>query len=356
MSHATERLYERLLLRPADVPSTRDDFEVVGVFNPGAVRIDGEVILLVRVAERPREKRPGYTGLPRWENHGELTVDWVPDDQLEPIDPRVVRRKADGLVRLTFTSHLRVVRCGDGRSVEEVTETKFVPGSELEEFGVEDPRITPLYGRFYFTYVAVSRHGAATALGSTADFKEFTRQGVIFCSENKDVVLFPEWVAGAHVALHRPNPATPFCRPEMWVAWSQDIIHWGHHGVLHGGGAEWETGRVGAGTPPVRVPGGWLEIYHGSRHTTTPGRGRQVLDGRTPPGPGEPRPDPPPHPGIDLRADRRIRAPRLRPRRRLPDRDRRDRRHFLVYYGAADTCTAVVEFSKEELMGTLVPV
>src|SRR3954468_6760424 len=116
-----ERLYERLLLRPADVPPTRDDFEVVGVFNPGAVRINGEVILLVRVAERPRERRPGFTGLPRWDPVGGLTVDWVPEPELDLIDPRVVRRKADGLVRLTFTSHLRVVRCGDGRAVREIT-------------------------------------------------------------------------------------------------------------------------------------------------------------------------------------------------------------------------------------------
>jgi predicted GH43/DUF377 family glycosyl hydrolase len=351
---ALKRLYERLLLRPADVKPTRDDFEVVGVFNPGAVRVDGEVVLLVRVAERPRERRPGYTGLPRWENHGDLTVDWVPDDQLERVDPRVVRRKADGLVRLTFTSHLRVVRCGDGRSVEEVTETKFVPGSELEEYGVEDPRITPLHGRFYFTYVAVSRHGAATALGSTAEFKEFTRQGVIFCSENKDVVLFPEWVAGAHVALHRPNPATPFCRPEMWVAWSQDIIHWGHHGVLHGGGAEWETGRVGAGTPPVRVPGGWLEIYHGSRHTTRPGEvgkystGALLLDldnparilRRTPESIFEPTADFERHGFV--------------PDVVFPTGIVETKDTFLVYYGAADTCTAVVEFSREELMEKLV--
>src|SRR3954451_7872133 len=343
---ALKRLFERLLLRPADVKPTRDDFEVVGVFNPGAVRVNGEVILLVRVAERPREKRPGHTGLPRWENHGELTVDWVPDDQLEPIDPRVVRRKADGLVRLTFTSHLRVVRCGDGRSVEDVTGTKFVPGSELEEYGVEDPRITPLHGRFYFTYVAVSRHGAATALGSTAEFKEFTRQGVIFCSENKDVVLFPEQVAGANVALHRPNPATPFCRPEMWVAWSQDIIHWGHHGVLHGGGAEWETGRVGAGPPPVRVAEGWLEIYHGSRHTTEPGEvgkystGALLLDLENP----AQILRRPPESIFDPTAD--FERHGFVPDVVFPTGIVETPETFLVYYGAADTCTGVVEFSK----------
>jgi predicted GH43/DUF377 family glycosyl hydrolase len=351
-----KRLFEKLLLHPSDLKPTRDDFEVVGVFNPGAVRINGEVVLLVRVAERPRERRPGHTGLPRWLNNGELTVDWIPSDELAPLDPRVVRRKADGLVRLTFTSHLRVVRCGDGRSVEEVTDIRFLPSSELEEYGVEDPRITPLYGRYYFTYVAVSRHGAATALASTVDFRDITRHGVIFCSENKDVVLFPEWIAGAHVALHRPNPATPFCRPEMWVAWSQDIIHWGHHGVLHGGGAAWEAGRVGAGTPPLRVPGGWLEIYHGSRHTTEPGAvgkystGALLLDlenpakilRRTPESIFEPEADFERHGFV--------------PDVVFPTGIVETKDTFLVYYGAADTCTAVVEFSREELMAKLIAV
>ena len=145
------------------------------------------------------------------------------------------------------------------------------PKLTLEEFGVEDPRITALDGRFFFTYVAVSRHGAATALASTTDFRQFERHGIIFCPENKDVVLFPERIDGQYVALHRPNAATPFCRPEMWVARSPDLIHWGRHECLHGGGAEWETGRVGAGTPPVRVDSGWLEIYHGNRQPTRPG-------------------------------------------------------------------------------------
>ena len=138
-----------------------------------------------------------------------MTIDWVPDAELEPVDPRVVRRKADGLVRLTFTSHLRVVRCGDGRAVREVTDVTFRPQTELEEFGVEDPRITPLDGRFYFTYVAVSRHGPATALASTADFRTFERHGVIFCPENKDVVLFPEKIGGTFAALHRPVCGDP---------------------------------------------------------------------------------------------------------------------------------------------------
>ena len=69
---------ERLLLSPDDLEPSRDDFEVVGVFNPGAIRVGDEVILLVRVAERPRERRPGFTASPRWVPGEGLTIDWLP--------------------------------------------------------------------------------------------------------------------------------------------------------------------------------------------------------------------------------------------------------------------------------------
>jgi beta-1,2-mannobiose phosphorylase / 1,2-beta-oligomannan phosphorylase len=349
-----KRHFERLLLRPSDLEPSQPELEVVGAFNPGAVLAGGEVILLVRVAERPRERRAGFTPLPRWSAGEGLVIDWADDDSIEVLDPRVVRRKADGLVRLTFISHIRVVRCGDGRGVADLTMTRFSPESPLEEFGVEDPRITAIGDRYYFTYVAVSRHGAATALASTTDFRRFDRHGVIFCPENKDVVLFPERINGDYVALHRPNAATPFCRPEMWVARSPDLIHWGGHACLHGGGAEWETGRVGAGTPPVRVAEGWLEIYHGNRQPTRPGEVGAYSTGALLLDPNDP-----------ARVIRRTPSSIFEPSAEfervgfVPDVvfvtgivELSD--SYLVYYGAADSCTAVVEFSKDEVLGALV--
>jgi predicted GH43/DUF377 family glycosyl hydrolase len=344
------RLSTRLLLRPADVPASRDDFEVVGVFNPGAVRAGDEVVLLVRVAERPRERRPGFTGLPRWDPTGGLTIDWVPDAEWEPIDPRVVRRKVDGLVRLTFTSHLRVVRCGDGQEVREVTDVTFRPQWEVEEFGVEDPRITPLNGRFYFTYVAVSRHGPATALASTTDFFTFERHGVIFCPENKDVVVFPETISGAFAALHRPVCGTPFTRPEMWVARSPDLFHWGGHTPLSVSGGEWQSGRVGAGPPPIRVSGGWLAIYHGNQQTTRPGEvgiyygGALLLDaadtGRVLRRTAEPF----------FRPEAEFEVAGFVPNVVFPTGIVEAGEALLVYYGAADAVTAVAGFDRRELL------
>jgi predicted GH43/DUF377 family glycosyl hydrolase len=347
------RHFEKLLLRPADLKPSREDSEVVGVFNPGAIRAGDEVILLVRVAERPRERRAGFTASPRWVPGEGLTIDWLADDAIEVLDPRVVRRKADGLVRLTFISHLRVIRCGDGRSVREVTGTRFLPDSEMEEFGVEDPRITTLGDRHYFTYVSVSRHGAATALASTSDFRQFERHGIIFCPENKDVVLFPEKVEGEFVALHRPNAATPFCRPEMWVARSPDLIRWGRHESLHGGDAEWETGRVGAGTPPVRVDDGWLEIYHGNRHPTRPGEVGRYSTGLLLLDPDNPAKILRRTAGSVFEPTAEFERIGFVPEVVFPTGIVDGHHSYLVYYGAADSCTAVVEFSKDEVRSLL---
>ena len=345
---------QTLLLSPEDLKPSREDFEVVGVFNPGAVLVDGEVVLLVRVAERPRERREGFTPLPRWELGQGSVVDWTADSEVEPLDPRVVRRKADGLIRLTFLSHLRVVRCGaDGRSVTELADVHFWPNSPMEEFGVEDPRITWIDDRFWITYVAVSRHGAATSLASTTDFQTFERHGVIFCVENKDVVLFPELIEGEYVALHRPNAATPFTRPEIWIARSTDLIHWGRHEPLSWGSGVWETGRVGAGPPPIRVPEGWLEIYHGNRRPGAPGEigvysaGALLLDLKDPSLVVKRTPHAFFSPAVDFERIGFV-SEVVFPTGIVTEGDT-----LLLYYGAADSRVAVVEFSLAELLASL---
>jgi predicted GH43/DUF377 family glycosyl hydrolase len=354
---SVRRLSTQLLLGPEDVPASRPDFEVVGAFNPGAILAGDEVVLLVRVAERPREQRPGFVGLPRWDLAEGLTVDWVPAVELEMLDPRVYRRKADGLLRLAFTSHLRVVRCGDGRAVREVTDVTFRPETEVEEFGVEDPRITTLGGRHYFTYVAVSRHGPATSLAWTDDFRTFERAGVIFCPENKDVVLFPEKIGGSFAALHRPVCGTPFTRPEMWAARSPDLFHWGAHLPLDvsGGGGAWQSGRVGAGTPPLRVHDGWLEIYHGNRHPTRPGEvgtyygGALLIDPEDPSRVVRRTPEPFFRPEADFEVHGFV------PNVVFPTGVVRSGESLLIYYGAADAATAVAEFSEQEILDAMIP-
>ncbi|MEX0936854.1 MAG: glycoside hydrolase family 130 protein [Pirellulales bacterium] len=266
-----QRLFQKLLIQPQDLAPSSDGLEVIGTFNPGVAEHAGQVVILARVAERQEERRAGYVALPRWEN-GQVIAEWIDEKDVECLDPRVVVRKSDNLLRLTFTSHLRVIRSQDGRTVTDWNAGHMYPSEPWEEYGIEDPRIVWLDDRFWITYVAVSRHGAATALASTSDFITFERHGIIFCPENKDVVLFPERIGGEYVALHRPTPAHRFSPPEMWLARSPDLLHWGSHRPLHGGTAAWESDRVGGGAPPIRTEHGWLEVYHASRRSTVAGQ------------------------------------------------------------------------------------
>jgi len=261
------RQFTRCMLEPDDVAPSHEGLSVVGAFNPGVTELGGEVVLLVRIAETPAEARPGHVGLPRWTENGAVVVDWELADDWELVDRRVVRHRASGRLRLTFTSHLRVFTSTDWRTLGGELEQRIFPEREEELYGIEDPRITRIGDTYYITYVAVSVYGAATALLSTKDFRSFTRHGIILPPENKDVLLFPERINGDFVALHRPNPNMHFSPPGIWLASSPDLVHWGQHRPLLAGTGQWESGKIGGGCPPLRVADGWLEIYHGNAVT-----------------------------------------------------------------------------------------
>jgi beta-1,2-mannobiose phosphorylase / 1,2-beta-oligomannan phosphorylase len=345
------RLTQSLLLSPTDIQSSVYDYQVIGVFNPGAIRIGDEVFLLVRVAETPVETRAGFVGLPSWDD-GNRVVHWIAEEDLELPDARVVRRKSDRLLRLTSISHLRVFHQRRGEP-DWVPGPMLLPDSSSEEFGIEDPRITEIDGTYWITYVAVSRHGAATALMSTNDMLTFKRHGLIFCPENKDVMLFPEKIADQYVALHRPNPNSHFSPPQIWLARSPDLLHWGQHEVLYRGQSDWEGDRVGGGTPPILIEEGWLHLYHGSQRSDRPGQvgtysvGALLLD----------RDDPS---LILARSSESIMVPTAEFERSgfvpdvvFPTAMIDQGETFSVYYGAADTCVGVVTFSRTELLAAL---
>lgn len=348
-----KRRVQTVVARPVDLSPSRDDFEVVGVFNPGVAAMDDQTVMLVRVAERPRNDRRGFTALPRWDPDRRLVVDWLPNDALTPVDPRVVCINKTGRARLTFTSHLRVLRSRDGHRIDTWDGPRFQPQLAWESYGVEDARVTRIGQRWYFTYVAVSPWGVATALASTNDFHTFRRHGIVFCPENKDVVLFPERIGGSYWAVHRPVPATPFSSPELWLARSEDLLGWGDHRRLAGGDAGWEADRIGAGPPPLRIEQGWLLLYHGSRPSRRHGRvgaycaGAMLLDADRPGDISARSTDRLMHPETDFERTGFV------PQVVFPTGIVRVAERLRVYYGAADTCTAMVEFLIDDVLGAL---
>jgi predicted GH43/DUF377 family glycosyl hydrolase len=101
--------------------------------------------------------------------------------------------------------------------------------------------------------------------------------------DQKDVVLFPEKVAGRYLALTRPMPGSFGRILGIWIAESDDLVHWGNHRPVALPRARmWDEMRVGASLVPIRVEGGWLEIYHGADRVNRYGVGAMLLDAEDP--------------------------------------------------------------------------
>jgi predicted GH43/DUF377 family glycosyl hydrolase/glycosyltransferase involved in cell wall biosynthesis len=319
------RLKENPLLTAADVPPSLPALEVVSVFNAAAARVDNEVVLLLRVGESPRagaappadaqtldlsgpepqlqELAPGYAAkdvvgmafLDTQRTPPGVVEVFLPRDLpgLDLSDPRTIRyRNRTGGVSatpddsgdfLTQMSHLRVARSRDGIHFTVDATPTIVPANRLEEYGCEDPRATLIDGVWHVTYVSVSRLGITTSRLTTTDFRAFDRHGVMFLPDHKDVVLFPERVGGRYVAFTRPMPQSFGRVLGMWIAFSDDLVSWGDHRPLAlPRPGFWDELRTGAGTTPIRVPEGWLEIYHGVDRSSRYALGGLLLDSDDP--------------------------------------------------------------------------
>lgn len=253
------------LVTPEMVPPSDPGLVVKGALNPGAVRFEDEVLLLLRVAETGRASAeqvsvPTY----RFEGgRGRLEV--LRLDRSDP-DVRLKDRRAvvyRGREYVSTMSHLRLARSRDGVRFEVEDAPFLVPHDESEELGVEDARVVEIDGWYYVSYTAVSRDSYGTSLLRTRDFADLEHLGMIFTVPNKDVCIFPEKIGGFYYALHRPYNHD-FGQSSIWIARSPDLLHWGRHECLIRPRAnEWESDKIGGGAPPIRTDEGWLEIYHG---------------------------------------------------------------------------------------------
>jgi len=280
---ATFRAPENPIIGPHDVKPSREDFEVIGVFNAGVARYGREVILLLRVAERPINDDASVvlTALFDFEQNRLVTRSFPKSDPENDFsDPRLIVRPKE--TYLTSISHLRLARSTDGIHFAIDEDPTLAAANTYETFGIEDPRITRIENTYYINYVAVAPLGVTTCLASTQNFESFQRHGVIFHPENKDVVIFPERIEGTYYALHRPHSPL-FQKNDMWVAESPDLLCWGHHRHLMGlrNGA-WDETRIGAGAVPFRVDDGWLEVYHGADSHNRYCLGAVLLDAKEP--------------------------------------------------------------------------
>jgi beta-1,2-mannobiose phosphorylase / 1,2-beta-oligomannan phosphorylase len=263
------RYEENPLITPMDVKPHRSDFEVIGAFNAGITTFNDEIIMLLRVAERPISenrnivKSPIYNPITNELDILELDIN---DPAYDFSDPRTIQHTGEkgGFAYLTSLSYFRIARSKDGHNFT-IDERPFVyPSNELETFGIEDPRITKIDDTYYIYFSAVSPVGVGESMVSTKDFVTIEHHGMIFAPENKDVLIFPEKINGKYYALHRPVPKSAG-EPEIWIAESTNLLHWGNHKHLLGlREGMWDSARMGGGAVPIKTEKGWLELYHGA--------------------------------------------------------------------------------------------
>lgn len=134
-----------------------------------------------------------------------------------------------------------------------------------ESHGVMDARVTFMDGIYYIMYLASGEHGFRLGLATTKDFVSVERHDLISEPDTKAGALFPKKIKGRYARLERPRAGS-----SIWISYSDDLVYWGGSELLlTPREGFWDWSRVGAASPPMRIPQGWLIIYYGVKKTSS---------------------------------------------------------------------------------------
>jgi beta-1,4-mannooligosaccharide/beta-1,4-mannosyl-N-acetylglucosamine phosphorylase len=128
-----------------------------------------------------------------------------------------------------------------------------------------DPRIVSIEGRYYITWCN-GYHGPGIGLGYTDDFEKFYQMEPVFMPFNRNGVLFPRKIGGNYAILSRPSDNGHTSFGDIFYSQSPDLIYWGKHRHVMGTqqwNSAWQSTKIGAGPIPVETNEGWLVFYHG---------------------------------------------------------------------------------------------
>ncbi|HEX8058583.1 MAG TPA: glycosidase [Novosphingobium sp.] len=256
---------------------------VLGAFNPAlTVLPNGNLLLMVRIAEALRE--PVFDGKVhaiRWGESGYVLDGW-PLEQADTADPRKFMLPGGGWKIMALTSLswlLPVEMSSDGLRIVKIHYDRAVASAgSWQCYGLEDPRISRVEGRYWMTTCSVSPERHSTTLYSSDDGLDWTFEGIVLDHQNKDMLIFEGLIGGKFWAQTRPLGDLYFAYPpgSEWragpsinLASSPDCRHW--QPFLQPGirphAATVATARMGGGTPPIltELAGqrGWLSLWHG---------------------------------------------------------------------------------------------
>ena len=211
------------ILTRADIPDVPPDVvDVSSVFNPGAIVLEGQYLLLLRVQTRGRETM--------------LMVAESADGERFVVRPEIVR--IEGLEAI---------------------------GEKI--YHVYDPRLTRIEDTVYVVFAADTDGGCRLGIARTKDLRRFELVSFGGHQDTRNGVLFPERFGGRYLRLERPNRTSlangVASGSEIVLGESDDLIVWREAGPVMTGRWHYWDELIGSGPPPVKTRDGWLHIYHG---------------------------------------------------------------------------------------------
>jgi beta-1,4-mannooligosaccharide/beta-1,4-mannosyl-N-acetylglucosamine phosphorylase len=211
------------VLTRKDIPAIAPKLvDVSSVFNPGAVRMDDQYYLMLRVQNRARET---------------FFVPAISQDGLRfRVSNRIVHFKGIEYIREPI-------------------------------FHNYDARLTKIDDICYVMFAMDMSDGCRLGIAQTNDFETFRFLGITTGDDVRNGVLFPRKFDGKYLRLDRPNRVPleggPVSGSEIWLSESTDLIHWKPVQSLIQGRFHYWDELIGAGPPPIKTTEGWLCIYHG---------------------------------------------------------------------------------------------
>ena len=199
-----------------------------GVFNPGAVRVDGKTLLMLRVQTRGRRT---------------FCMPAVSEDGL---GFKVAAEPA-----------------------------QFFGLPDMHVFHNYDARLTMLEDQLMVVTALDTDKGCRCAIWKAAGhpangFAGLERLEFISLAGDQDTrnaVLFPEKIGDQYAMLHRPNQTAldggPISGSAIHCCVSDDLLNWQDRGEVMGGHFHFWDELIGSGPPPIKTRGGWLHLYHG---------------------------------------------------------------------------------------------
>lgn len=242
-----KKFFERSKQNPILKPRPEKDFETNGVFNPGAIEVDGNIHILYRAFSNKNSSTLGYA---RTKN-GEKIIE-----------------RSDNPIYTPQASF-------EGKGLE-------------HGGGVEDPRLTIFGDTLYVLYTAFDGNIPQPAITSikVRDFlakkwawkepKLLTPQVV-----NKDTCLLPKKVGGKYMIFHRLE-GTICADFSSSLDFDKDSYLNKCIEVLHPRPGTWDSSKVGIASPPIETKEGWLMFYHGVSKNSHYRIGAVLLDLKDP--------------------------------------------------------------------------